>query len=66
MQPDEVVIGLEKLARAKAAYDFLKQVRFSLEVWRVDELIRANCQSPVEWIKEFTTLLEQMVTIKGG
>lgn len=43
--------ALEALAREDAWRKFLAEVRFSLEVWRIDPDVRAGCEHPVAWLR---------------
>ena len=60
--PDgETAARLEDLARKQAFYRFQQQIMFSLIVWLIDEDVRDNCVSPVEWLRDCILLLERMV-----
>lgn len=43
--------AVETLAREQAWARFLSEARFSLEVWTLDEQVRADCEPVVEWLR---------------
>jgi hypothetical protein len=49
--------AMETAARAKAWRDFLAEVRMSLLVWEVDEVVRSECQDVVSWMRQCCTEL---------
>lgn len=56
--PDgETAAALETLAREKAWRDFLDEVLFSLEVWRIDADVRVHCEDVVVWLRRLTAEL---------
>lgn len=52
--------AMETLARARAWQRFLTETRFSLDVWRLDPVVRAECENVVSWINRCCDELRQL------
>lgn len=42
---------MERLAREQAWCRFLREVRFSLAVWNVDDDVRGECEPVTDWMR---------------
>lgn len=52
---------MEEAARLKAWADFLSQAAFSLNVWRLDESVRAALPDPRQWLGDCRDELARMI-----
>lgn len=53
---------VERLAREQAWVRFLGEVRWSLEVWRIDPDVRAACEPVPDWLSRCRDELDGMAT----
>lgn len=49
---------VERLAREKAWRNFLAEVNASLLVWTLDASVRADCESPLAWVRRCAAELD--------
>jgi len=54
-------VRMEQLARDKAFCDFLTQVIITLEIYKIDEDVQKELESPVDWLKRCADMINEIV-----